>query len=139
MHLHGAAAYDPPPGDGHEDNQGVGLATDGNPTTFWETEHYTTQNFGGLKTGVGLVLDAGSPVKLSGLAVTTDTPGFTAKIEAGSTPGGPWTPVSAVKTVASTTTFSLHPSSSTRYYLLWLTSLAPGVDLTHVNEVHAVG
>ena len=35
----GVAAYDPE-GDGHENNGEVPLATDGNPATAWQTEHY---------------------------------------------------------------------------------------------------
>ena len=55
-------------------------ATDGNPTTYWETEHYRD---GLRKPGVGVVLDAGRAVAAKRIAVTSDTPGFTATILAG--------------------------------------------------------
>ena len=57
--LRTVAAYDPPPGDGVEDNQRLPLATDNNPVTYWDTEWYANQHFGNLKSGVGIVLDAG--------------------------------------------------------------------------------
>jgi hypothetical protein len=69
--------------------------------------------------------------------VTTDTPGFTAKIQAGSSASGPFADDSGTKTVNGTTTFALH-STTARYYVVWLTSLPPG-DVAHVNNVKAAG
>src|SRR5207237_7851373 len=106
------------------------LATDGNAATFWRTEHYRD---GLNKPGVGLVLGAATPVELTHLTVTTDTPGFTAKIEAGSSEQGPFTPVSGPSTVAGTTDFTLNVRSSERYYLVWITKLTGPT--AHVNEV----
>src|SRR5262249_46974333 len=88
------ASYDPQ-GDGREHDEKVPLATDGDPATFWETEHYRSQDLGGLKDGVGLVLDAGKAIALSRLAVRSDTPGFTAEVEAGAVPSGSFPPPSA--------------------------------------------
>ena len=42
----------------------------------WITQTYGDPAFGGLLSGLGLVLDAGSSVKLAQLTVTTPTPGF---------------------------------------------------------------
>src|SRR5205823_5979298 len=75
VELQGVGAYDPPPGDGQEHGEDARLATDGNAATFWRTEHYRD---GLNKPGVGLVLGAATPVELTHLTVTTDTPGFTA-------------------------------------------------------------
>ena len=48
-----ASEFDPPPGDGRETGT-ERLATDSNPTgTAWTSEHYDTEDFGGLKNGVG--------------------------------------------------------------------------------------
>ena len=80
--LRGVTGYDPD-GTGGEHNGDAPKATDGDEATFWTTETYDSPAFGGLKSGVGLVLDAGSSVKLGSLTVTTDTPGYTAKILAG--------------------------------------------------------
>jgi serine/threonine-protein kinase len=131
--LHGVTAYDPPPGDGHEHDAQAHLATDGNQATFWATETYDTPSFGGLKKGVGLVLDAGGPIALHSLTVSTDTPGYTAVVRAGDSPGGPFAGDSPSQTVAARTTFRLDGRTA-RYYVLWITSLGTD-DTVHVNEV----
>ncbi len=127
--LSGVGAYDPDGGDGEHDDL-AGLATDGNPATFWRTSTYRSQ-LSGFKSGVGLVLRAsGTPKQI---AVTTDTPGFTAEIRAGNSPQGPFETVSGGKVVESATTWDLD-SSDARYYVLWITQL---VGSAHVNEVRA--
>jgi hypothetical protein len=138
--VHAIGSYDPQSdgGDGSEHNTGphsVTDATDGNLSTYWTTDIYRSQSFGGLKPGVGLVLDTGAAVALKSLTVTTDTPGFTAKIQAGDSASGPFADNSPAKTVNGTTTFTLHGTTA-RYYLVWLTSLPSG-DVAHVNEVKA--
>ena len=55
----GAEEFDPSPGDGKETEHRRSLAVDGDPTgTAWATEHYDTEDFGGIKDGVGLVVEA---------------------------------------------------------------------------------
>ena len=134
--LRGVTAYDPdgtgPPG---ENNALAPNATDGNAATYWSTEIYRSPAFGNLKTGVGLVLDAGSTVKLGSLTVTTDTPGFTARIQAGDSPSGSFADDSSPETVGASTTFRLNGATA-RYYVVWITQLPPG-DVAHVNEVTA--
>jgi serine/threonine-protein kinase len=139
VHLAAVAAYDPPPGDGAEGDSVLARATDGNPSTYWSTEDYTNARFGNLKSGVGIVVAAGAPARLSRLIVTTDDPGYTAVVEAGSSPGGPFQRVSAVQTCSSTATFSLDAPGPRRYYLLWITSLVPGASgyQAHVDEIRA--
>ena len=69
------------------------------------------------------MLDAGrARSKLSQLIVRATRPGFTAEIEAGSSPSGPFTPVSDSQTVGGNTTFSLRGQSG-RYYVVWITDL----------------
>jgi serine/threonine-protein kinase len=126
--------YDPPPGDGGEHDAEAANATDKNPTTYWTTSHYGSTEFGGLKQGVGLILRVtGKPSRLT---VTTDTPGFTAVVKAGASAAGA-RPVSGETTVNAKTTFRLDGSGAV--YVLWLTALAPGRNLAHVNEVTAAG
>jgi predicted Ser/Thr protein kinase len=140
VHLVAANAYDPPPGDGHEHDELVPRATDGDPGTSWETESYRgSVTFGNLKDGVGIVFDAGSPVKLRALSVVSDTPGFTAEVKAGPSANGPFDPVSSSQTVGARATFELSVPTARRYYLLWITRLAPGFERTHVSEVTAGG
>jgi serine/threonine-protein kinase len=138
--VHAIGSYDPQSdgGDGSEHDTGphsVTEATDGDPATYWSTDHYNSASFGGLKPGVGLVLDAGNAVALKSITATTDTPGFTAKIQSGNSASGPFSDDSATRTVNGTTTFALRGSPA-RYYLVWLTGLPPG-DVAHLNEVKA--
>jgi eukaryotic-like serine/threonine-protein kinase len=132
VRLTGITAYDPD-GDRQEHDDVVADATDGDPATSWSTEHYGSFT----KDGVGLVLDAGSPKKLATLRVTTDTPGFTALIEAGSSSSGPFAPVSGSRVVARRTQFSLR-GKARRYYVVWITDLGTS-DQVRIAEVTARG
>jgi serine/threonine-protein kinase len=142
VHLEAVSAYDPPPGDGVEDNGTLPLATDGNPGTAWSTEGYATAAFGNLKPGVGIVLDAGRPARIHSLTVRSDTPGFRARVESGSSPNGPFAPVSKPFTVTGRTTIPLDPGTHSRYLVLWITALPPAAGQrlhADVNEVTAAG
>jgi serine/threonine protein kinase len=132
--LSGVSGYDPQ-GTGGEHDADAPKATDGNASSFWYTEHYGSSAFGGLKNGVGLVLDAGRTTKVARITVTSATPGFTARIESGSSPSGPFTPVSGSKTVNASTTFALSGATA-RYYVVWITSLGSHQSVD-VNEVKA--
>ncbi|MHB8643609.1 MAG: serine/threonine-protein kinase [Gaiellaceae bacterium] len=136
--LAAQASYDPFGNDKVENPQLVRDAVDGNQKTFWTTVNYTSQNFGGLKPGVGIVLATPSPKALKSLTITTDTPGFTAQIKASDSPTGGFQPVSSSQTVESSTTFHLNGGPHS-YYLVWLTSLPRGSSSAHVNEVTAKG
>jgi eukaryotic-like serine/threonine-protein kinase len=128
VHLRAAAAYDPS-GDGHEHDEDVPKATDGNPTTYWQTEHYRSFQ----KPGVGLVLDAGKTASPAQITVFTTLPGYTAEIQAGDSPTGPFHKVSPSQTVGRNTTFDLAHGTSARYFLVWITKLAG--EQAFVNEV----
>jgi eukaryotic-like serine/threonine-protein kinase len=127
--LSGVGAYDPDGGDGEHDDL-AGLATDGDPATFWQTSRYRSQ-LSAFKSGVGLVLEASETPKQ--IAVTSDTPGFTAEVQAGDSPQGPFETVSESKVVESTATWDLE-STDARYYVIWITQL---VGTAHLNEVKA--
>lgn len=115
--------YDPSgPRDTHGDT--AARATDGRASTTWHTQIYATPAFGGLKDGLGLMLDAGSDVTLAELTIATPTPGFTALVEAGDSRTGPFAADSATQTVSGKTTFTLLGKSA-RYYVVWITKLPP--------------
>jgi serine/threonine-protein kinase len=134
VHVSGLTSYDPEGDNQTEHSEDAQFATDGDPATYWTTEHYS----GGLqKSGVGLVLDAGRARKLSKLTVTTDTPGFTALIESGSSPNGGFTAASSSRVAGTNTQFKVHGGSA-RYYMVWITDLGSN-GVVHVNEVTARG
>jgi serine/threonine-protein kinase len=128
VHLAAVSDYDPF-GDRTEHPQDVPAATDGDPSTYWTTETY--QSFS--KPGVGIVLDAGRSVELSQLTVTSDTPGFTAKIQGSNNQTGGFVDVSNEETVEARTTFDL-AGGKYRYYLVWITDPH---GRAHVNEARA--
>ena len=123
---------------GHPDSHAdtASLATDGSQSTSWMTQTYGDATFGGLLTGLGLVLDAGSPVTLSQLTVSTPTPDFTAEIRAGDSAEGPFTPVSSSQTADGTTTFTLDGKTAAQYYVVWITQLPPE-NVAEISEVSA--
>jgi hypothetical protein len=133
VQLHALSGYDPE-GDGQEHDELAGFATDSSTSTSWTTESYASVDFGGLKHGVGLLLDAGSSVKLAHVTVTTPTPGFTAEIQSGDSSSGPFATDSSSQTVEGTTTFALNGATA-QYYVIWITQL-PGTR-AEISEVTA--
>lgn len=118
-------AFDPPPGDGHEDDAAVGNAVDGDPATAWSTEMYATESFGGLKRGVGLLVDLGAPTSVARVELGV-SPGVDLELHAGD--AAP-TDIAALPTVASVANApavtSLTPARPVvaRYLVVWLTRL----------------
>jgi serine/threonine-protein kinase len=135
VHLAGVGAWDPQGGDGEHDSAAPN-ATDGNPATYWGTEHYQAFD----KPGVGVVLEAPSARSLTSVTVTTDTPGFTAEIQSGGSAQGPFgTVVASSRVVGERTKFPVSGRQGAKFYLVWITQLPPRSDTAHVNEVTARG
>jgi hypothetical protein len=111
-------------------------ATDGDPSTYWYTQTYRTSDFGGLlPQGLGLVLDAGSSVRLAEITVTTLTSGLVAHIAAGDSRSGPFTTDSSSQTVSGNATFRLRGQKG-QYYVVWITQLPP-VGYAQISDVTA--
>jgi eukaryotic-like serine/threonine-protein kinase len=128
--------YDPPPGDGTENDSQVPNAVDGNEATFWSTEHYT---HGFFKPGVGIVLDAGRRQGIARVLVGTDETGSRAEIQLADSPTGPYRVLSADQALrAGTTAFALKRGATGRYVLVWLTALPSATGEGHINEVRAI-
>ena len=132
--LKATGAYDPF-GTGGENDSSAYKATDGDPSTYWETErYYDAPRLN--KPGVGLVLDAMRVVQLHQFGVVTMTPGFTAVIRAGDSATNFPDTVSTSQTVAGTTTFTI-VGKPHRYYLLWITRLGQSYNTARINEIRA--
>jgi eukaryotic-like serine/threonine-protein kinase len=134
--VSGLTSYDPFGPDKTEHAGAAVNVTDGNPATYWATETYNDAPSLN-KPGVGVVVDAGRVVRLSRLTIVTDTPGFTAEIEATNVEGGTPERVSDSKTNGRTTVFDITSSEPKRYYVIWITRLPPDFKYAHVNEVRA--
>jgi eukaryotic-like serine/threonine-protein kinase len=134
--LTGITSYDPY-GDNKTENSGAAPnVTDGNEATYWSTEHYNDAPSLD-KPGVGVVVDAGTLVQLKRMTIVTDTPGFTAQIEATNTQGGTPEKASPSKVVGASTSFDVSTSGPKRFYVIWITRLPSGSNVAHVNEVRA--
>jgi eukaryotic-like serine/threonine-protein kinase len=122
--------YDPESDDKKESPEATRLAIDGNPTTNWDTERYEDGFAGVSKSGVGLYVDAGSPIAARRLDLVTATPGFTADVYAANdvpeTLTG-WTRVAGPQKISETQKISLRTNGrGFRNYLLWVTALPSG-------------
>ena len=119
-----ATDFDPPPGDGSENSGGVGFAVDGDPKTAWQSETYVTRNLGGLKSGVGLVLELDGEAEVSTVEIDGE-PGTDVEIYVADTPGATlaaWGPVRArASNLPEQATIPLDPSARGRVVLVWFT------------------
>ena len=117
--LTASGAFDPE-GDGRERDEEAPLAVDGKQSTFWRTERYARF----FKSGVGLVLDTGRRVRVRQVVVDSPTPGVRAEIRLGGSRTGPFTRVSASKTLTARTSFPVAKRAG-RYVVIWITGLPP--------------
>lgn len=127
--ISGVAAtdFDPQGNPPHENPQEAALAVDGNPKTAWTTSRYN-ENLGpgGLKTGVGLVLDLGKPHRVTQVELTTvGAPTAVRIFVLGARPTAAVTRAPAGRATLSGTTGSVQLSAPVtgRYVVVWLTSL----------------
>ncbi|HEU5034659.1 MAG TPA: hypothetical protein VFT62_07885 [Mycobacteriales bacterium] len=116
-----------PEGDGQEDEDAVGLAVDRDATTAWESATYRgNPRFGGLKSGVGLLLDLHRPttVRVAELALTAA--GSDVEIRAGDVRPQQAADLPVVASRADAgdhVRLDVSPPTRARYWLVWFTSL----------------
>ncbi|WP_131749462.1 protein kinase family protein [Frankia sp. Cppng1_Ct_nod] len=130
-------AFDPPPGDGDENNGDTAKAVDGDPSTAWTTQGYNNtdgRQFGGLKSGVGLRVDFSKPVTVRQINITFGGSGTSFELRAGDTEVND---VNAYKVVvpettaatATATTVSVPSTAGAhQYWVVWLTKLPTAQD-----------
>jgi len=133
-----ATAFDPQ-GDGREHDDELPRLTDGDPATIWDTERYIDRQFGGLKTGVGVLLELDGRRKLGRLEIESSTRGWSAQVFVADRPlaGAPpadWGEAAASKTgIDGPATFDLQGREGAAV-LIWITD--PGETSTvAVGEV----
>jgi serine/threonine-protein kinase len=135
-----ATAFDPPPGDGQENDADTGKAIDGDPNTVWQTSGYNNRQLGGLKPGVGIAFTLDHATALDKLTIQSPTNDWSAKIylSDGLHPdlAGWGDPVAGQDHIAmGTSTFDLggHTGSA---ILVWITDLGDG-GTDSAGRVHA--
>jgi hypothetical protein len=129
-----AGDFDPEGDPPQENPKQVSRAIDGKATTSWSTSVYKQPALGGLKSGVGLVLDLGKDQEVGSVEVTLVGAPTSLELWA-SAPGTTDPPVELadarrvddLTADGTTATFRLDPKTRTRFLIVWLTNL-PQVD-----------
>jgi hypothetical protein len=117
-----------PGGDGTELG-GAELAVDGERDTGWRTQDYTRPNFGGIpgKTGMGVRVDLGRDEHVRQIVVYLGSAGSALEIRSGPDSEDPeaFHTVGGRQDAGQTVTFDVPEDVTSRYWLLWITSLPP--------------
>lgn len=116
--------FDPPPGDGGENDSTTPFATDGDPTTAWRSENYFDGRLN--KPGVGLVFDLGESREVVGFRLSTPHPGFVFHVAVGDDPEALVARIGR-QYVADVETQGVLEGSG-RYVLVWITTVVPVAD-----------
>lgn len=142
--------FDPAADNGNDEENPdlVPLAFDGDLATGWPTLRYhNNPQMGGLKPGVGLVLDLGEPRLVTEVELLFEAPGATVELRvpadvavtsAPMTSQSEWTVLATQAEAPETTVLTAETATETRFVMVYLTSL-PQVDqarfLAQLNEV----
>lgn len=122
-----------PLGDNDEHNEAAGRAIDGDPASFWYTQSYTTRAFGGIKSGVGLILEFEEPQPIDVLSVSASRVGWSARVyeaDAVGTTLEAWgEPIAEFSELGQVAELDV-PNVSVTAVLLWVTDLGLAVDQT---------
>jgi hypothetical protein len=142
---------DPPQGDRTE-FAGFEKIVDGNEQTGWTTDEYKSANFGGLKPGMGILINLGAPTKVGLVRVVVNQQGASVALRTGtSDPGNTsagdkqiadsYTPVGngPADDKGVVMVFTVPEAQQTvQYLLVWITKLpanAEGQFVLSVNEI----
>jgi hypothetical protein len=122
-----------PDGEGEENRDEVELAIDGDADTAWTTSSYKRRpDLGGLKPGVGVVLDLGSATTVRTVTVDLVGSGTSLELRAADEMGATaadYQPVASATDAGRRAVLEPEDTVQARYLLIWLTSLpADGSD-----------
>ncbi len=103
--------------------QDAGQAIDGSSSTYWQSDWYSSADFGGLKSGTGLLIDFGKPVTIDSADLSLGDPGSYVELR-----GGDTSSPTALKTIGGTKnagdSTTIRPQETpVRYLLVWFTKL----------------
>jgi eukaryotic-like serine/threonine-protein kinase len=139
-----------PFGTGPENQNRIQNVIDSDPNTSWSTQQYyegTLTKAGGV--GTGVYLDAAPGVTATAIEIQTPTPGFAVQVYGANSiglalpygnatplPARGWQgPLGSSPAVVNRQRIRLAVSRPYRYYLVWLTTLPPGMQSASVNEL----
>lgn len=127
LHVARAEAFGPNgAGDGDNPHSALSPITPG-ASSPWQTDWYTTAEFGQLKQGTGLLLDMGSPATITSVRIALGPAiGAGLQLRVGDTPALADLPVAAsASDVGGTVSLHLAHATRAQYVLIWFTMLPP--------------
>jgi hypothetical protein len=124
---------DPPQGNRAE-LDGIELVLDDDLSTSWQTDTYNSAAFGGIKPGMGILLDLGEPTQVASVRLELATAGATAQLRVGETDPGSssagddqvyqtYRPLGDPQQGGTTMVFNVDSDTSYQYLMVWFTDL----------------
>ncbi len=124
-----ASSFDPQGDDGRESDKELPFLVDPDPASAWTTVRYNSRDLGGLKEGVGVILELDAASELDSLAVTSPTRDWAAEVyvaeEVASALSGWGPPVATAQNIGGDARFDLDGARGAAV-LLWITDLGDG-------------
>lgn len=138
-----------PLGDGREGSSTAAKVADGDTRTFWSTERYRSNaRFSGRKTGVGVILDLGTPRDVAAVRVHLAARGCSFELRRSASRDRSidgWDTVASSVDAALVSSSTVRREGASRWWLLWITKLTrpvPGAGSAFacaVSEVELFG
>ena len=139
--VQSVAVFDPPPGDGHENDTKAPLVADGLTDTKWTTESYNAQQFG-TKAGVGLLLTLQQRSTVHRVEIDSPNDGWSVQVylldaAPQTVPANP----AATATAITGSTALATSDGVARVVLVWITRLGDGPRRFNldVSEIRVTG
>src|SRR5438309_3105815 len=92
------------------------LATDGQASTAWYTQHYASAAFGQLRSGAGLLFDLGQPVAVKSLKLRLAVTGVALQVHAGDAVDSLLSSSAVASSSSAPDVLSLRPTTTARYW-----------------------
>jgi hypothetical protein len=141
-----------PPGGNRAEIEGAEVVVDGDLGTGWSTdEYFGPADFGGIKPGMGILINLGSAMKVDVVQVTVAQTGATLELRSGTADPGSssegdstieqtYTVIGApIENAGTTAVFQVPPDHEpTQYLMVWISNLPPTPDgkfQITVNEI----
>ncbi|MFC8730948.1 hypothetical protein ACFT5B_00620 [Luteimicrobium sp. NPDC057192] len=130
---------DPPPqGDQNEHPEAADRAYDGDLKTYWYTRTYNTQEFSGLKSGVGYEITLEQAAPVSRIVLDTNNNGGHVEVRATDAANPTDGTVLASASFSPETTLSFDKPVTAKRFVLWITVLpktSEGKNRVELNEI----
>jgi cytoskeletal protein RodZ len=138
--IRAAGAFGPDGLTDGDNPQSASYAISSNASAPWQTDWYTTADFGLLKHGTGLLLDMGKPVTVASVRIDLgDNWGASLQLRAGDEADLSQMPVVASGTdVGGQLTMRLKSPARARYILIWFVKLPPSGSGTYTASIYSV-